>query len=115
MEAHEYTELDATALAAALRSGEVRPDEVETVAGERLAKADADLNALTRPPFEPGLSHDPEGRLAGAHFVVEDSGPVAEGVPFSLGSHALRGAVAVADQLEEAVPWRDRRPPLPVG
>ncbi|WP_017583542.1 amidase [Nocardiopsis valliformis] len=98
MRPYEYADLDATALAAALRSGEVSPDEVETAARECLAKADADLNALTRPPFEPGLSHDPEGPLAGVPFVVKDSGPVAKGVPFSLGSRALHGAVAAADQ-----------------
>lgn len=91
MKQHEYADLDATALAAALRSGEVSSGEVETVARECLAKADADLNALTRPPFEPGLSHDPEGPLAGVPFVVKDSGPVAKGVPFSLGNRACAG------------------------
>lgn len=74
------------------------PDEVEAVAGECLAKADADLNALTRPLFEPGLAHDPAGPLAGVPFVVKDSGPVARGVPFSLGSRALHGAAGAADQ-----------------
>lgn len=29
------------------------------MAGECLAEVDADLNALTRPLFEPGLAHDP--------------------------------------------------------
>lgn len=98
MEPHEYANLDATALAAVLRSGEVSPDEVETVARVCLAKADTDLNALTRPLFEPGLAHDPDGPLAGVPFVIKDSGPVARGVPFSLGSRALYGAVAAADQ-----------------
>ncbi|MGW5877290.1 amidase [Nocardiopsis terrae] len=98
MDAHEYANLDATALAAALRAGEVTPDEVEAVARRCLAAADADLNALTRPLFEPGLSHDPDGPLAGVPFVVKDSGPVARGVPFTLGSRALHGAVGAVDQ-----------------
>lgn len=74
------------------------PDEVETVARACLAKAGTDLNALTRPLFEPGLAHDPDGPLAGVPFVIKDSGPVARGVPFSLGSRALYGAVAAVDQ-----------------
>ncbi|WP_017590039.1 amidase [Nocardiopsis ganjiahuensis] len=98
MKPHEYTELDATALAALLRSGEVGRDEVEAVARKCLDRADADLNALTRPLFEPGLSHDPDGPLAGVPFVVKDSGPVAAGVPFTLGSRALYGAVSDTDQ-----------------
>ena len=98
MEAHEYAGLDATALAAALRTRQVSPSEVEAAARVSLATADADLNALTRPLFEPGLAYDPDGPLSGVPFVVKDSGPVARGIPFTLGSRPLRGAVATADQ-----------------
>ena len=71
--------------------------EVEAVARRALAGAHADLNALTVPPFEEALDHDPGGPLAGVPFVIKDSGPFARGVPFGLGSRALRGAVAMAD------------------
>lgn len=94
----EYAELDSTALAATLRAGEASPAEVESAARESLTRAHTELNALTRPLFEPALSHDPHGPLAGVPFVIKDSGPVARGVPFTLGSRALRGASAAVDQ-----------------
>ena len=71
---------------------------MEFAARESLARAHTELNALTRPLFEPALSHDPDGPLSGVPFVIKDSGPVARGVPFTLGSRALRGATASADQ-----------------
>ncbi|WP_087102005.1 amidase [Nocardiopsis sp. JB363] len=81
-----------------LRAGEVSAAEVESAARESLTRAHTELNALTRPLFEPALSHDPGGPLAGVPFVIKDSGPVARGVPFTLGSRALRGASAAVDQ-----------------
>ena len=97
MELHEYAGLDATGLRELIRSGAVRPDEVEAVAREALEIADADLNALTGPLFEPALEYEPGGPLAGVPFVIKDSGPFARGVPFALGSRAIRGALAMVD------------------
>jgi amidase len=71
--------------------------EVEAVARQALEQANVDLNALTAPLFEPALEHEPGGPLAGVPFVVKDSGPFARGVPFALGSRAIRRAVAMAD------------------
>ncbi|MEU1626757.1 amidase family protein [Streptomyces sp. NPDC020096] len=71
--------------------------EVEVVARRALEKADADLNALAQPLFEPALAHEPKGPLAGVPFVIKDSGPFARGVPFALGSRSIRGAVARVD------------------
>jgi Asp-tRNA(Asn)/Glu-tRNA(Gln) amidotransferase A subunit family amidase len=47
--------------------------------------------------FSPALDHAEDGPLAGVPFLIKDSGPMAEGVPFSLGSRAIRGAVARHD------------------
>src|SRR5205814_8468205 len=77
VELHEYAGLDATGLRELIRSGAVRPDEVEAVAREALEIADADLNALTGPLFEPALEYEPDGPLAGVPFVITDSGPLA--------------------------------------
>lgn len=71
--------------------------EVEQAARLALERADADLNALTRPLFDPSLAHEPDGPLGGVPFVIKDSGPFAQGVPFTLGSRSINGAYAVVD------------------
>ncbi|MFC5720687.1 amidase [Streptomyces gamaensis] len=97
LELHEYARLDAVGLRELLRAGDVGAAEVEEVARRALVKAHAELNALAQPVFEEGLAHDPGGVFAGVPFVVKDSGPFARGVTFSLGSRAVRGAVAGGD------------------
>jgi amidase len=97
VEPHEYASFDAVGLAELIRAGEVSAAEVLQVAREALEDAHAGLNALTMPPFEPALEYEPDGPLAGVPFVVKDSGPFARGVPFALGSRAIRGAVAMVD------------------
>jgi amidase len=93
----EYASLDAVGLHALVRSGEVTAAEVEQVAREALEAADAELNALTLPLFTPALEHEADGPLSGVPFLVKDSGPFARGVPFTLGSRAIRGATAMVD------------------
>ncbi len=97
MHLHEYAALDAVGLAALMRSGEVTAAEVEATARRAITALNDDLNALTGPVFEDAVSADPSGPLAGVPFVVKDSGPVVRGVPFTLGSRAVRGAVAATD------------------
>jgi amidase len=97
LEPDEYASFDAVGLAELIRVGQVSAAEVEDAARRALESAHADLNALTMPPFEPALEHEPTGPLAGVPFVIKDSGPFARGVPFALGSRALRGAVAMLD------------------
>jgi amidase len=97
MELDEYAGLDAVGLAALIRAGEVTAAEVEAVARRALERAHADLHALTGPLFSPALDAEPGGPLAGVPFVIKDSGPFARGVPFTLGSRAIRGAVALTD------------------
>lgn len=80
-----------------IRAREVTPAEVEDCARRALERAHAELNALTRPLFEPSLAHDPGGPLGGVPFVIKDSGPFAQGVPFTIGSRAINGAYAQVD------------------
>jgi len=91
LELHEYTRFDAVGLSELIRAGEVTATEVESVAREAIAQADADLGALTLPMFDPALDHRTDGPLAGVPFVIKDSGPFAKGVPFTLGSRSIRG------------------------
>jgi amidase len=97
VELHEYASLDAVGLRELIRAGEVSAAEVEAVARRALEYTNADLNALTLPLFDPALDHESGGPLAGVPFVIKDSGPFARGVPFTLGSRSIRGAVALVD------------------
>lgn len=76
---------------------QVTPAEVESVARECLASVNAELNALAAPVFEPALHSDWSGILAGVPFAVKDSGPVASGVPFALGSLSITAARSSED------------------
>ncbi|MEU5884240.1 amidase [Spirillospora sp. NPDC047279] len=97
METHEYAGHDGVGLRDLIRSGEVSAAEVETAARHALQQVNADVNGLTRPPFDPALSHDPDGPFGGVPFLIKDSQPFARNVPFAIGSRAIRGAVAWVD------------------
>ncbi|MGH3714751.1 MAG: amidase family protein, partial [Micromonosporaceae bacterium] len=94
---HEYASRDAVALRELIRAREVTAAEVEATARAAIEYADAELNALTYPLFDTALDADPDGPLGGVPFLIKDSGPFARGVPFALGSRAIRGAVAWDD------------------
>ncbi len=97
MELREYAQLDATAISQLVRAGEITACEVESVARQALVSSDAVLNGLALPLFNPALDHAVSGRLCGVPFLIKDSGPVAEGVPFFCGSRSVVGAVAGSD------------------
>ncbi|GAA3240805.1 amidase [Actinocorallia longicatena] len=97
MDLHEYAALDAVGLRELIVSRQVSAAEVEDVARRALGRADEELNALTMPPFETALDHDPDGPLGGVPFLIKDSGPFARGVPFTFGSRGVLGAVAAED------------------
>nr|WP_237535100.1 amidase family protein [Streptomyces sp. SID3343] len=82
-----------------IRAGEVTAAEVESAARGALDAANTRLNGLALPLFEPALDHSPspDGPFAGVPFLIKDSGPVAKGVPFFLGSRALPGIVPPHD------------------
>ncbi|MFI7132343.1 amidase [Nonomuraea sp. NPDC050153] len=97
MELHEYARYDAVGIRDLIRSGEVTADEVEATARRALAFADAQVNGLALPVFSPAPAHAGDGPFAGVPFLIKDHGPVAEGVPFTLGSRALPGVVPAHD------------------
>ena len=97
MHPFEYAQLDAVALRGLLAAREVTPAEVEHAARLAISAVEPDLNALARPLFDDALPSDPAGSLAAIPFLIKDSGPIARGVGFALGSRAVRGAVAAHD------------------
>ncbi|MBB5961240.1 amidase [Planomonospora venezuelensis] len=97
MELHEYARYDAVGLRELIGRGEVTAAEVEAVARRALEWADARVNGLTMPVFGTALGHCGDGPLGGVPFLIKDHGPVAEGVPFSLGSRALQEVAAWHD------------------
>ncbi|GAB1818110.1 amidase [Herbidospora sp. RD11066] len=97
MEIHEYTTYDAIGLRKLIGAGEVTRKDVEDVARRALALANAELNGLALPVFEPALDYSEDGPFAGVPFLIKDQGPVAEGVPFFLGSRAINGVAARHD------------------
>ncbi|GAA4801345.1 amidase family protein [Actinomycetospora chlora] len=92
MTPEEYAELDATALAALLRDGEVTPDEVRDLAAAALDAA-APLNAVVGERFAAPLDHAADGPFAGVPFVIKDLILHAEGVPQAAGSRLLGDGV----------------------
>ncbi|MFE5327400.1 amidase [Embleya sp. NPDC056575] len=99
MRLDEYARYDAVGLRDLIRSGEVTAAEVEQAARAAIEVANAELNGLALPVFEPALdrSADPHAPFAGVPFLIKDSGPVAAGVPFFLGSRAVPGVVMPHD------------------
>ncbi|MFI9557148.1 amidase [Nonomuraea endophytica] len=93
MNIHEYMEYDAVGLSALLRSGQITADEVETVARQALTLADQQLNALAAPLFDSALRYAADAPFTGVPFLIKDMGPMAEGVPFYLGSRSLGSGV----------------------
>lgn len=97
MKITEYVQLDGVGLAHLIATRQVSKSEVEAVARDALASAGADLNALALPVFAGALDFADAGVLAGVPFLLKDSGPVARGVPFFLGSRSVEHAVARHD------------------
>lgn len=97
MDIHDYITYDAVGIRDLIKAGEVTAAEVEAAAREALALADEQVNGLALPVFSPALAHSADGPFAGVPFLIKDHGPVAEGVPFTLGSRALPGILARRD------------------
>lgn len=87
----EYTRYDAVGLRDLIRAGEVSAAEVEAVARRALESANATVNGLALPLFSPALDHADDGPFSGVPFLIKDTGPIAEGVPFFLGSRSIPG------------------------
>ncbi|GAA2705866.1 amidase [Actinoplanes palleronii] len=97
MQPDEYARYDALGLRGLMAAGEVTPAEVEDAARRALETANAALNGLSLPLFPRPLAHAADGPFAGVPFLLKDGGPMAAGVPFALGSRAIRHAVAGHD------------------
>ena len=97
MKLGEYAREDAVGLRDLMSSGQVSAAEVERAARQALDAVNVPLNGLALPLFSPALQRADDGPLAGVPFLIKDSGPVAKGVPFCLGSRSLRGVVAPHD------------------
>ena len=97
MELHEYASYDAIGLRDLMRAGAVTAAEVEAIARQALVAADTELNGLALPLFSTALDHAPDGPLAGVPFLIKDSGPLAKGVAFAIGSRSLQGIIARHD------------------
>ena len=93
MKLSEYTDLDATALAALIRTGEVGPEEVLHAATEALEAVQPSVNALVSGPFEAPLDHASDGPFAGVPFALKDLIAHAAGVPTGSGSRLLGAGV----------------------
>lgn len=106
----EYLRHDATALAALVRRGEVRADELLALARAQLARVQPTVNALLQPLdalAETQLARPPVGPLAGVPFLLKDSVLDVAGVPTTYGSRSMRRIVpdrhaAVTERLLDA-------------
>ncbi len=97
MELSEYARCDAIGLRDLIRAGDVTASEVEAVTRHALEVANAEVNGLAMPVFPTALDRAGDGPFAGVPFLLKDSGPIAEGVPFFLGSRSLDGVFARRD------------------
>jgi amidase len=97
VELHEYARYDAVGLRDLVQAGQVSAAEVEAVARQALDAANADVNGLALPLFSPALDHADTGPFAGVPFLIKDSGPMAQGMPFFCGSRSVKGVVAQHD------------------
>ena len=97
MRLDEYSAHDAVGLRDLLRAGDVSEAELVAAAREAIGAVDGTLNALAMPLFDAPLDHAADGPFAGVPFLIKNSGPVAEGVPFTMGSDLFEGAVAPCD------------------
>ena len=96
-----WEELDATATAAAVRSGELSAREAVTTAIERIDALDAGLNAVVGQRFEEALAEVdaglPSGPLTGVPTLVKPLGADVAGLPTTRGSRLFADKVAHAD------------------
>ncbi|GAA4694258.1 amidase family protein [Pseudonocardia yuanmonensis] len=89
MKPDEYADLDATALAALIRAGEVTAEEVHAAAADALDAVQPALNGLVGERFATPLDHDATGPFAGVPFAIKDLIVHAAGVPQRAGTRLL--------------------------
>jgi amidase len=91
---------DATALAAAVRAGDVSPRELVDAAIARIEALDGDLGAVIHHRFEAARAEadagPPDGPFRGVPILLKDLGAAMAGEPHHQGNRALRDAGATA-------------------
>lgn len=92
MNVEEYARLDATALAALIRSGGVSRAGVLQVARDRIAACNPSINAVIELYDEPVEDSESQGPLAGVPFLLKDIGAGIAGKRTSCASRAFSGA-----------------------
>ena len=98
----EYDQLDATALAELIRSGEVSSREVLEAAIERAELRDPSLNAIVTPLYDRARAHAdqlPEGPLTGVPFLLKDLKAKMIGTPTSNGTRLEKGRLATENSI----------------
>ena len=105
----EYDDLDATAMAALVRAGEVSPRELLQAAIERIEGRNPPLGAVIRPLYDAAHAEVarglPEGPLTGVPMLVKDLMADIAGVPTTSGSRLLEHYVPTVDA-EIVTRWR---------
>ncbi len=98
----EWAGLDATDLAALVRSGQVTAAELSAQAAAGIAKTNPALNAVVEvfedvvaDPLKDGMN--PDGVFAGVPYLMKDLGPTLKGRLQEMGSLLMRGNRATAD------------------
>jgi amidase len=82
----DYQQLDATDLAASVRSGDVSPGELAELARERYLATNDELNAIVEWYTDPTPVTTTTGPLAGVPFLVKDYGSAEAGRLVQMGS-----------------------------
>lgn len=93
--------MDATAQAALVRKGEVKPSELVEAAIERIERLNPELNAVITPMFDLALDYSkgdvPDGPFKGVPFLLKDLIAEYGGVAMAEGSNFLKGYVPDCD------------------
>ena len=96
MSEHELTEMDATAQAELVRSGEASPAELVEAAIERAERVNPEVNAIIHSFYEQAREQAagdlPDGPFRGVPFLLKDLGAGLAGQPVHLGMRALKEA-----------------------
>jgi amidase len=97
----EYVDHDGLGLAALVRAGEVKAEEVLEAAIERIEALNPVLNAVVTRVYDEARAavarHDLAAPLAGVPFLLKDLGAAQAGVPMSGGSRFFQHAVTPVD------------------
>jgi amidase len=96
MQLADYLASDATALAAHVARGDVRPDELLDLALGQQRRVHGSVNAVVRllePEARAQLSGSLNGPFAGVPFLIKDGVQDYAGIPTSYGSRSMAGVV----------------------